>query len=397
MADEQIEIEGVTWRGVEVFSIFELLRELQKLLIPVKEELEVQDQSDQGPRRFDDEQQAFLQSLRQGCKDFDPSYQPRAMQKWGHLLRLVDVMNLRHTHHQVSARFRHGPHKGQKVVELCRKFENGEVKSEDLPPLVCLQWNLALWVICGNRRLKALQDYAKQKPGGVPTKVWCIVHRNAREAPGELIARFLLAWDTTNHGRSATMRSRGTSKPLSGGPSDQATHPRAEAFKEAAPSPPDMEDRPRFTSILGENDDFYVRYYVGHSGKFGHDFLEFEFRPDGRLRYANNSNYKKYEMIRKEVHVTSAVLRVLRKMIEDSEILKEYDNHWPAPDRIGRQELEVVCGKDHIIFSTSKVGSLADVQASKDPEGLRVFYYLVQDLKSFVFSLMRLHFRAKPL
>ena len=72
MADEQIEIEGVTWRGVEVFSIFELLRELQKLLIPVKEELEVQDQSDQGPRRFDDEQQAFLQSLRQGCKDFDP-------------------------------------------------------------------------------------------------------------------------------------------------------------------------------------------------------------------------------------------------------------------------------------------------------------------------------------
>jgi hypothetical protein len=27
-------------------------------------------------------------------------------------------------------------------------------------------------------------------------------------------------------------------------------------------------------------------------GKFGHEFLEFEFRPDGRLRYANNSNYK---------------------------------------------------------------------------------------------------------
>ena len=29
--------------------------------------------------------------------------------------------------------------------------------------------------------------------------------------------------------------------------------------------------------------DFYVRYYVGHKGKFGHEFLEFEFRPDGRL------------------------------------------------------------------------------------------------------------------
>ena len=29
--------------------------------------------------------------------------------------------------------------------------------------------------------------------------------------------------------------------------------------------------------------DFYVRYYVGHKGKFGHEFLEFEFRPDGKL------------------------------------------------------------------------------------------------------------------
>lgn len=46
--------------------------------------------------------------------------------------------------------------------------------------------------------------------------------------------------------------------------------------------------------------DFYVRYYVGHKGKFGHEFLEFEFRPDGRLRYANNSNYKNDTIIRKE-------------------------------------------------------------------------------------------------
>jgi hypothetical protein len=30
---------------------------------------------------------------------------------------------------------------------------------------------------------------------------------------------------------------------------------------------------------------------------------------------------------------------------------------------------------------TAKIGSLADVQASDDPEGMRVFYYLVQDLK----------------
>lgn len=29
--------------------------------------------------------------------------------------------------------------------------------------------------------------------------------------------------------------------------------------------------------------DFYVRYYVGHKGKFGHEFLEFELRPDGKV------------------------------------------------------------------------------------------------------------------
>ena len=36
--------------------------------------------------------------------------------------------------------------------------------------------------------------------------------------------------------------------------------------------------------IRMSNTDFYLRYYVGHKGKFGHEFLEFEFRPDGKLR-----------------------------------------------------------------------------------------------------------------
>ena len=29
---------------------------------------------------------------------------------------------------------------------------------------------------------------------------------------------------------------------------------------------------------------FYCRYYVGHKGKFGHEFLEFEFQADGKVR-----------------------------------------------------------------------------------------------------------------
>mmetsp|Transcript_11464 Transcript_11464/g.15912 ORF Transcript_11464/g.15912 Transcript_11464/m.15912 type:complete len:150 (+) Transcript_11464:58-507(+) len=145
------------------------------------------------------------------------------------------------------------------------------------------------------------------------------------------------------------------------------------------------------------DEDFYVRYYVGHKGRFGHEFLEFEFRPDGKLRYANNSHYKNETMIRKEVQVSDGVLKELRRIIEESEVLKEDDNQWPEPDRVGKQELEVVMGEEHISFSTSKIGSLLDVQESKDPEGLRIFYYLVQDLKCFVFSLITLHFKINPI
>ena len=48
-------------------------------------------------------------------------------------------------------------------------------------------------------------------------------------------------------------------------------------------------------------------------------------------------------------------------------------------------------------MQTAKIGSLVDVNESEDPEGLRVFYYLVQDLKALVFSLISLHFKVKYL
>ena len=71
--------------------------------------------------------------------------------------------------------------------------------------------------------------------------------------------------------------------------------------------------------------------------------MEFEFRSDGKLRYANNSNYKNDVMIRKEgklclltyntpvhvfnnhgfaVTVNECVLTELKRIIVDSEITK---------------------------------------------------------------------------
>ena len=82
--------------------------------------------------------------------------------------------------------------------------------------------------------------------------------------------------------------------------------------------------------------EFYLRYYVGHKGKFGHEFLEFEFKPNGRLRYANNSQYKADTLIRKEVYVNQIILDELRRIVLDSEILKEDDKNWPKPDKVGK-------------------------------------------------------------
>ena len=47
------------------------------------------------------------------------------------------------------------------------------------------------------------------------------------------------------------------------------------------------------------------------------------------------------------------------------------------------------------VEQTNKIGSLVDVEDSKDPDGLKLFYFLVQDLRCFVFSLIGLHFKVR--
>lgn len=117
------------------------------------------------------------------------------------------------------------------------------------------------------------------------------------------------------------------------------------------------------------------------------------------------------------VWISPLMVDELRRIVEESEIIKEDDAKWPRKNVAGRQELEVRLGKEHISFEvskpsapsgqspavdrferdreadhgypnillgpeqTAKIGSLVDVQDSEDPEGLRVMYYLVQDLK----------------
>jgi protein mago nashi len=147
--------------------------------------------------------------------------------------------------------------------------------------------------------------------------------------------------------------------------------------------------------MASAHDEFYLRYYVGHRGDYGHEFTEFELSPSGQLRYANNSDYKHGSMIRKEVFVSPAVVEETRRIILESEITKVDDSKWKEPDD-GRQELEIKIGNEHIAFTCAEIGSLADVQKSADPEGLKTFYHTTQDLKSLIFTLIDLHFKKKP-
>lgn len=85
--------------------------------------------------------------------------------------------------------------------------------------------------------------------------------------------------------------------------------------------------------------------------------MEFEITLDGtgngKLRYANNSNYRGSDMIRKEVGLSKLVVKEIRRIIEESEIVAEDDSSWPQPSRDGTQELEIKLGKEHISFTVS--------------------------------------------
>jgi protein mago nashi len=147
---------------------------------------------------------------------------------------------------------------------------------------------------------------------------------------------------------------------------------------------------------MAHNDDFYVRYYVGHRGLYGHEFFELELHPSGKLRYVNNSNYKHESMVRREVFVGPAVTEEFKRIITESGITQVDDQNWDEP-KARQQELEIKIANQHIAFTCPEIGSLVDIQKSKDPEGLKTFYFLTQDLKCLVLSLINMHFKAKPI
>eukprot|EP00744_Colponema_vietnamica_P014696 GILI01020570.1.p1 GENE.GILI01020570.1~~GILI01020570.1.p1 ORF type:complete len:166 (-),score=31.74 GILI01020570.1:54-551(-) len=140
----------------------------------------------------------------------------------------------------------------------------------------------------------------------------------------------------------------------------------------------------------------HLRYYVGHVTKFGTEFLEFELRADGMLRYANQSNYRKDPIIKKQTRVSPAVIEEVKRLVVSSQVLTCDDSKWPEPDRDGKQELDVRIGNTHVSFSTNKISQDRAIKESADPEGLAAFTYLVQEIKDLTLTLLSLHFKLKP-
>lgn len=48
--------------------------------------------------------------------------------------------------------------------------------------------------------------------------------------------------------------------------------------------------------------------------------------------------------------VSSAVIDEIKRIVKQSEIIKEDDSKWPQKNKDGRQELEIRLGGDHISF-----------------------------------------------
>jgi hypothetical protein len=53
---------------------------------------------------------------------------------------------------------------------------------------------------------------------------------------------------------------------------------------------------------------------------------------------------------REIVCVSSAVIEEIKRIVKQSEIIKEDDSKWPQKNKDGRQELEIRLGGDHISF-----------------------------------------------
>ena len=159
-------------------------------------------------RPLGSQQLELIKAMVRGVRKFDPSRCPDAWDTWQHLAQRIVVGRLLFTHHEISDQFLHAPHQGERVTSLKDRLLSKECFPNDVTPLVVIQFMGELWVVCGNRRLKAFKDFQKESRQEV--LVTCIVHDldGTITVPHALVAKFVDACSTQVHGMHAAFRQR---------------------------------------------------------------------------------------------------------------------------------------------------------------------------------------------
>ena len=158
-----------------------------------------------------DTQKEVLMALGKGNSRFDPAkanFEPGSTQ--GRLTN-IDVRDLRFSHKNVSRTFRLGAHEGDEVTKLTDQLLRGTVTASHLPPLVVVKVEEKFWTVHGNRRLKALKEYARQSRR-LEVQAPCILHDSDDGLHHSMFAKLLLHLDSETDGRYAAFRGRRTGR-----------------------------------------------------------------------------------------------------------------------------------------------------------------------------------------
>lgn len=156
-----------------------------------------------------------MEQLDPALSEGDPM-QGAAVRKYGIRMCWCQIQQLQPWHSDVQQTFLHGHHRGQRVETLTQQLLDEDRRRSarllhDITPLVAARYCGMLVVVFGNRRLKALQDYALQRRSkeGESPKVRVIVHDfpfhyMEPEPMQAFSAKFVLAF--TNYGAPVSFR-----------------------------------------------------------------------------------------------------------------------------------------------------------------------------------------------
>lgn len=80
--------------------------------------------------------------------------------------------------------------------------------------------------------------------------------------------------------------------------------------------------------------------------------------PSFAKRVSENSSQQHLVSYNLSVCVSSLMISEIKRIIKESEIMKEDDSKWPQKNKDGRQELEIRLGSDHIQFEVRHRGKV---------------------------------------